>query len=164
MNLPMVADGTDDVCATRWLTEQQVIHDIAVSPDGQRVACVLAQALAPVGRQAPASIHVVDVADTQNGDTRHHFVVGDLWRCAMPTWSSDGTMLAFVDEELGALCTASIATDGRGCEPPRQLVAPDGVIEAMAWSADASELRLLVAEPGAYSASGRLVVHCATTI
>src|SRR5882672_11351919 len=112
----------DDLAATRSFEE------VAISPDGQRVAWV--EKLKDKGRDTgKAAVYAAPVDGKRPavklGEGRHI------------AWSHDGTRLAYVDQQL------YVATIGGAARPVTKL---DGYIADPAWSPDDSRIAILFAD------------------
>ena len=129
--------------------------ELAVSPDGTAIAFALRATVADAGSFVPSDLYVigtgpsdVPIALTSGASCDHS-----------PTWSPDGTRLAFLSDRLsgGQSLPYTIVAAGGDAILAADLV---GSCESVAWSSDGARLFVLAADPGSYGLdwSARAVV------
>jgi dipeptidyl aminopeptidase/acylaminoacyl peptidase len=118
--------------------------ELTFSPDGSRVAFALHATAADVGSFVPSDIYVVGV----EGDELVQ-LTSEAWSDRTPTWSPNGSHLAFLSDRITPGHQLPYTMDANGGEP--QLAATlVGSAERVAWSSDGGRLLVLAADPGSY--------------
>ncbi|HMG52077.1 MAG TPA: S9 family peptidase [Kofleriaceae bacterium] len=125
---PSVAAVLDDLAA------MHAFEEVAISPDGQRVAWV--ETVIEHGRDTRRAAVFAAPVDGKRppvklGEGRHI------------AWSHDGTRLAYVDKQL------HVATIGSGAGAATQVTKLDGYVTDPAWAPDDSRIAILFAEHAA---------------
>jgi dipeptidyl aminopeptidase/acylaminoacyl peptidase len=134
--------------------------ELAVSPDGTTIAFALHATVADEGSFVPSDLYVVGtgssdapVALTSGASCDH-----------TPSWSPDGTRLAYLSDRLKAGHSLPYTMVAAGGEA--NLAATlTGSCESVAWSSDGARLLVLVADAGSYGLdwSARAVVGAEPT-
>ncbi|EHN12399.1 Acylaminoacyl-peptidase [Patulibacter medicamentivorans] len=125
----------------------RAIGNVALSPDGDRVAYVVADPPRPGA--APATTLVV----AATGDGREQRVGTDDGIHDLPTWSPDGRRLAFAADHDGSGLLRLLLREPDATVRPVGEVA--GSVEQLRWSADGRAILVLAADPGSDRAGAR---------
>lgn len=141
-------------------------HSPAWSPDGTRLAYV-----GPQDRFASSVIDTLYVLDATPDAAPTRYVQADRFQLAAPTWSPDGTQIAFIAEPLTALPSNvpnPIYLLDVGTGDVRQLTALPGQALSLDWSADGAQLLFryldLPANPrAAASMTSRVCIYTVAT-
>jgi len=127
------------------LLDVRTPSELAVSPDGSTLAFSLHATVADMGSfppgdlyVAPAEVPIVPIRLTSGG-----------WSDRSPTWSPDGSRLAFLSDRLTPGHQLPYTIPGDGGEPVLA-AALTGSAESLAWSTDGGRLLVLAADPGSY--------------
>jgi len=119
--------------------------ELAISPNGSRIAFALHATVADVGSFVPSDLYVVRA----DGDQQPMQLTSGRWSDRTPAWSHDGSRLAFLSDRItpGHQLPYTMLADGGEPEPAGTLV---GSAESVAWSSDGDRLLVLSADPGSY--------------
>nr|MDP9327407.1 hypothetical protein [Actinomycetota bacterium] len=125
------------------LVEVRTPAEVAVSPDGARVAFSLHATVSERGPIAPSDLYLLEP-----GDETVRLTEGE-WSDRAPTWSPHGTQLAFISDRIkgGHFLPYVMAPGG----DPRQVGTLLGSAESMSWSNDGQTLLVGAADAGSYS-------------
>ena len=125
------------------LVEVRTPAEVAVSPDGARVAFSLHATVSERGPIAPSDLWLLEP-----GGTAVQLTDGG-WSDRGPAWSPDGSQLAFLSDRVkrGHLLPYVMAPGGE----PRQVGRLRGSAESVSWSSDGRRLLVGAADAGAYS-------------
>ena len=129
------------------LLDLRSVSDVDVSRDGRRIAFVVRPSSYEKGTVPEGSIWVSD----GDGDPRQ--VTRGPGSDSLPSWSPDGSMLAFASDRDHAGLLSPYLLDFTG--EARPLGDVNGSVEAIRWSADGSALVVLAADPGSDRAGGQ---------
>ena len=129
------------------LLDLRSVSDVDVSRDGRRIAFVVRPSSYEKGTVPEGSIWVSD----GGGDPRQ--VTRGPGSDSLPSWSPDGSMLAFASDRDHAGLLSPYLLDFTG--EARPLGDVNGSVEAIRWSADGSALVVLAADPGSDRAGGQ---------
>jgi dipeptidyl aminopeptidase/acylaminoacyl peptidase len=126
------------------LVEVRTPAELAVSPDGKRVAFSLHATVSERGPIAPSDLYVRGQNDAILQLTH------GAWSDRAPAWSPAGSQLAFVSDRIkrGHFLPYVMPAAGGG---PRPVGALLGSAESVSWSSDARRLLVGAADAGAYS-------------
>ena len=126
------ADMTERLFALRTPGE------LAIAPDGATIAFSVHPAAAPTGSHMPSDVWLL----APDGEARL------LTDGSAPTWSPDGSRLAFLSdhETAGHALPYTMALDGQ----PVLAAELTGSAESVAWSADGRSLLVVAADRGLY--------------
>ncbi len=119
--------------------------ELALSPDGSRLAFALHATVADEGSFQPSHLYVME---TEPGGKPVQLTNGN--RCDQtPAWSPDGWRLAFCSDRItpGHHLPYTMSADGG---EPELAATLDGSAESIAWSSDGGSLLVLAADPGSY--------------
>ena len=119
--------------------------ELALSPDGSRLAFALHATVADEGSFQPSHLYVME---TEPGGKPVQLTNGN--RCDQtPAWSPDGRRLAFCSDRITPGHHLPYTMSAEGGEP--ELAATlHGSAESIAWSSDGGSLLVLAADPGSY--------------
>lgn len=117
--------------------------ELAFSPDGSRVAFALHAIVADIGSHPPSDLSLVDA---DGGEPVR--VTDGAWSDRSPSWSPDGTRLAFLSDRItpGHQLPYTMPVGGE----PALAATLEGSAESVAWSGDGERLLVLAADPGCY--------------
>ncbi len=120
-------------------------EQLALSPDGASIAFALTATVADVGSVPPSDIFLL--SRDGSGSPRQLTSGGDSSHS--PTWSSDGSRLAFLSDRVtpGHHLPYTMSADGSESVLAATLT---GSAESLSWSHDDSMLLVLAADPGSY--------------
>jgi dipeptidyl aminopeptidase/acylaminoacyl peptidase len=132
-----------DVLTPHSVAKIRAVTDVAISPDGARVAYVLSVPRQPWAgdEDGPgwAELHIV-----ADGDSRG-FVTGKV-NVSQIAWTPDGKSLSFLQRRSGDRATSLYVIALEGGEA-RRIVAHDTTISAYSWSPDGKRVAFLATEP-----------------
>jgi dipeptidyl aminopeptidase/acylaminoacyl peptidase len=130
-----------EVPTAELLLDVHTPGELALSPDGSRLAFALHATVADEGSFTPSELHLID-AEPDSKPVR-------LTSGAAPAWSPSGERLAFVSDRVtpGHQLVYTIGADG-GDETLASSL--HGSAESVAWSKDGRRLLILAADPGSY--------------
>ena len=119
--------------------------ELALSPDGERLAFALHATVADEGSFQPSDLFVMPVRDGAEPARLTH----GAWSDRTPAWSPDGTRLAFLSDRItpGHQLPYTMSATGEELALAATLV---GSAESVAWSSDGARLLVLAADPGSY--------------
>jgi dipeptidyl aminopeptidase/acylaminoacyl peptidase len=119
--------------------------ELALSPDGSRIAFALHSTVADVGSFVPSDLYAIG---TGPGALPDQLTSGG-WSDRTPAWSPDGSRLAFLSDRImpGHQLPYTMPADGGEPVLAATLV---GSAESVAWSGDGTQLLVLAADPGSY--------------
>ncbi len=119
--------------------------ELALSPDGARLAFALHATVADEGSFQPSDLFVMSTA---HGATPTQLTEGS-WCDQLPVWSPDGSRLAFLSDRItpGHQLPYTMTLDGGEPTLGASLV---GSAESLAWSSDGTRLLVLAADPFSY--------------
>ena len=119
--------------------------ELAISPDGSKVAFALHATVAERGSFAPGDLYVAEAGP----DGRAVQLTSGEWCDQRPAWSPDGLYLAFLSDRITPGHQLPYTMPAEGGEPSlaARLV---GSCESVAWSSDSGRLLVLAADPGSY--------------
>ena len=125
------------------LLETRTPAEIAIAPDGVRLAFALHATVADTGSHVPSDLYLMEV------DGQPMQLTSGAWSDRTPAWSPDGMRLAFLSDRItpGHQLPYTVAADGGEPVLAATLV---GCAESVAWSSDGSRLLVLAADPGSY--------------
>ena len=126
------------------LVEVRTPAEVAASPDGTRAALSLHATVSERGPIAPSDLYLLEP-----GDRTERLTEGE-WSDRAPSWSPDGTRLAFVSDRIKRGHFLPFVMPSGGGEP-RQTGSLRGSAEWVSWSNDGGRLLVGAADAGAYS-------------
>ncbi len=126
------------------LVEVRTPAEMAASPDGTRLAFSLHATVSERGPIAPSDLYLLE-----SGDVPLQLTEGECSDRA-PTWSPDGSRLAFVSDRIKRGHFLPYVMPSGGGEP-RQVGALQGSAESVSWSTDGRRLLIGAADAGSYS-------------
>jgi dipeptidyl aminopeptidase/acylaminoacyl peptidase len=126
------------------LVEVRTPAEVAVSPDGTRVAYSLHATVSDRGPIAPSDLYLLEP-----GDETVQLTEGE-WSDRAPAWSPDGSRLAFISDRIKRGHFLPFVMPSGGGDP-RQLGALRGSAESVSWSNDGRLLLIGAADAGSYS-------------
>jgi dipeptidyl aminopeptidase/acylaminoacyl peptidase len=140
----------EPVVARREVTLEQLMAlrrpvEIAVSPDGSKVACTVQESFARKGERLESSILLAETGD--GAEVR--LLAGGGGQNAVPRWSPSGKEVAFASDgdHPGRMSLRVLAVEAG--EPPRPLGEIAGSVEDLRWAPDGRTLLVLAADLGA---------------
>jgi dipeptidyl aminopeptidase/acylaminoacyl peptidase len=136
-NAPAVASvpRTDEL-TVEALVDLETVADVALSPDGKRIAYVLR--VPPSALDGPAGMRsVIWVVPTRGGEPRSFTIPGASSHS--PAWSPNGKRIAFLSRRPGSTHSQvyAVPVDGGEAEPLTDVAAE---IHAFAWSPDGKRI------------------------
>lgn len=119
--------------------------ELALSPDGDRLAFSLHATVADDSSFVPADLYVIG---TDPGAESVPLTSGG-WADTAPAWSPDGARIAFLSDRVTPGHQLPYTMSAAGGEP---IFAADltGSAESVAWSSDGARLLVSAADPGCY--------------
>ena len=117
--------------------------ELAFSPDGSRIAFALRATVADVGSYPPSDLYL---AERNSGEPVQ--ITSGAWSDRSPTWSADGSRLAFLSDRItpGHQLPYTVPIGGE----PVLAATLHGSAEALSWSSSGDRLLVLAADPGCY--------------
>jgi dipeptidyl aminopeptidase/acylaminoacyl peptidase len=134
-----------DVPTPQLLLDVRTPSELALSPDGSRLAFALHATVADQGSFVPSDLYVIETGS----DATPVQLTSGPWSDQMPAWSPDGARLAFLSDRVtsGHQLPYTMSADGGD---PRLVSTLVGSGESVAWSSDGGRLLVLAADPGSY--------------
>lgn len=120
------------------------VSDIAVSPDGKRIAYTVNVPRNPLEEEDGTAWRTLHVLDVATGATREY--VGGAVRVGSPAWSPDGARVLYLARRDGDDATSLYAIPIGGGESTRLLSHPTGV-SAYSQSPDGRRVAFLSTDP-----------------
>jgi dipeptidyl aminopeptidase/acylaminoacyl peptidase len=133
------------VLTAELLLDVRTPAELALSPDGARLAFALHTTVADVGSFQPSDLYVLG---TEPEAAPQRLTLGDCCD-RLPVWSPDGTRLAFLSDRITPGHQLPYTMPGDGGEPVLATTLR-GSAESLAWSGDGSRLLVLAADPLSY--------------
>lgn len=140
----MSTDATTRRPTPELLVEVRTPAEVAASPDGTRVAFSLHATVSDRGPIAPSDLYLLEADDETVRLTEGE------WSDRAPTWSPDGSQLAFLSDRIKRGHFLPYVMPSLGGEP-RQAGSLRGCAESVSWSSDGQRLLVGAADAGAYS-------------
>lgn len=127
------------------LLDVRTPRELAISPDGSKIAFALHATVADRGSFTPSDLYVIETAP----DARPAPLTSGRWCDQTPVWSPDGSRLAFLSDRITPGHQLPYTMPAASGEPvlAGTLV---GSAEGVAWSGDSTRLLVLAADPGSY--------------
>jgi dipeptidyl aminopeptidase/acylaminoacyl peptidase len=122
--------------------------EIAIAPDGERLVFTLRATVADTGSHQPSDLWMLAPEGTVTPLT------DGSWSDSGAVWSPDGSRLAFLSDRVtpghALPYTMEVGLRQARAGEPRLAATLDGSAEAVAWSADGTQMLVLAADAGLY--------------
>jgi dipeptidyl aminopeptidase/acylaminoacyl peptidase len=124
------------------LLDVRTPEEIAIAPDGERVAFALHATVTDSGSFVPSDLWTIE------GDAPPVQLTRGAWSDRAPVWSPDGSRLAFLSDRItpGHQLPYTMVPGGE----PVLAGTLEGSAESVSWSSDSERLLVLAADPGSY--------------
>ena len=134
-----------EVPTAELLLDVRTPMELALSPDGARLAFALHATVADEGSFQPSDLYVLSTEPV----ARPTQLTEGSWCDQLPVWSPDSARLAFLSDRVtpGHQLPYTITVDGGEPMLAASLV---GSAESLAWSSDGTRLLVLAADPFSY--------------
>ncbi len=134
-----------EVPTAELLLDVRTPMELAVSPDGARLAFALHATVADEGSFQPSDLYVLSTEP----EARPTQLTEGTWCDQLPVWSPSGARLAFLSDRMtpGHQLPYTMTLDGG---EPTLAVSLVGSAESLAWSSDGARLLVLAADPFSY--------------
>ncbi len=141
---PGVIDGSAEIAVKLMAVRRP--SDPVFTPDGKRIAFVVAQVFKTADGPPHSQIWITDLEGAAQP------VTDEGWTDTLPRWSPSGHTLAFVSDRGSRGLPSHVFVLHEAGSPPTELADVGGTIENMVWESEHT-LLLLVAAVGAESIS-----------
>jgi hypothetical protein len=146
-----------EACPRHWPPDCAVAASAWLSPDGTKG---LAFGSPPQGGHGPGRLHVMDLAGSRLSRVveveRFERAIGDRMQPAMPVWSPDGGLAAYVWSKGGSIDTPAVGIVDLASGASRELISGWGLIRHLAWSPDGSQLLVVAGHDAPRAPTGDL--------
>ena len=122
----------------------QSVSDVAVSPDGERIAYTVSVPRNPLAEEDGTAWRTLHVLDVATGESREY--VGGELRVGSPVWTPDGQRVLYLARREGDDATSVYGIPVGGGESTRMLAHPTGV-SAFSPSPDGRRVAFLSTDP-----------------